>query len=191
MRALAIAIGMLFALVMFGSPGRSDTTAPALTPTSTPRTTPEFHPGPNFTGGRVTKLVPDGAVLESAGQQFDVTFKLVVDVWKETSVPSTAIEVGDDLSISGTAGSPFVARYVWANIGVIDGTIEAIDSKGMVLDLTKHPGQKIRVDFSPYIEYGAASIRTTPTDLIVGRTVGMVVYGSRVGPPRATRIWLD
>lgn len=167
--------------------------SPTAQPSASPTATPEFRPGSGSLSGRVVRLTPGGLVIESAGQAMDVDLTLVVDVWKETSVPASAIEIGDDLFINGTAGSPFVAKYVWANIGHVDGVIRAIDSTGMLVDVHLRSGGSVlqRIDFSPYIEYGApaAGLRLTRTDLVVGRAIGVVVYGRPGGPLRATRIW--
>jgi len=39
------------------------------------------------------------------------------------------------------------------------------------------------------VEYGAAGIKLTRSDLVVGRVIGAVIYGRPGGPLRATRIW--
>ena len=132
-------------------------------------------------------------MVDSAGRQFEVDLKLVIDVWKETSVPASAIDVGDDLFINGTDSAPFVARYVYANIGRIDGVIQAIDATGMLIEVSGPYGPRgsQRIDFSPYIEYGSVdgSMKLTRADLVVGRAIGAVVYRPPVGPLRATRVW--
>src|SRR5882762_6872469 len=77
-------------------------------PSPSPTSSPEFRPGPSSVVGRVVRLIPGGAVVDSAGRQVEVSFTSVVDVWRETSVPATAIEVGDDVFVNGADGSPFV-----------------------------------------------------------------------------------
>ena len=165
------------------------TTSPSASPTASP----QFYPGSGSLSGRVVRLIPSGLVINSADHEVEMDLKLVVDVWKETSVPASALEVGDDLFINGTADSPFVARYVWANIGRIDGVIREIDATGMLIDARLRSGGSVpqRIDFSPYIEYGApaANLHVTRADLVVGRTIGAVIYGRPGGPVRATRIW--
>ena len=123
----------------------------------------------------------------------NVDLRMVIDVWKERSAPASAIDVGDDLFISGTAGSPFMATYVWANIGRLDGVIREVDATGVLIDLQLRSGgsRLQRIDFSPYIEYGApaAGLRVAPADLVVGRSISAVTYRPPGGPLRATRIW--
>ena len=169
------------------------TASPTTVASASPTASPEFHPGPNSLSGRVVRLVPSGVVIEAEGREVEVNLGLVVDVWKETSVPASALEVGDDLFVNGTGGSPFVARYVYANIGRIDGVIRAIDATGMDVEvLSRTTSLHVeRIDFSAYVEFGApaAGLKVTRADLVVGRTIGAVVYRPRVGPLRATRIW--
>lgn len=168
--------------------------APAASPrpSVTASAVAEFQPGPGSLSGRVVRIVPDGLVVDSADHEVSVDLKLVVDVWKERSVPASAIEVGDSVFINGTEGSPFVARYVWANIGRIDGVILAIDSLGMDVQVRNAAGTRTeRVEFSAYVQYGAVdgSVKLSRADLVVGRTIGAVVYRPPLGPLRATRIW--
>jgi len=142
--------------------------------------------------GRVVRLIPGGAVVDSAGRQVEVSFSGIVDVWRETSVPAAAIEVGDDLFVNGTDGSPFVARYISANIGRIDGVIRELDASGMLVDVHLRSGGTAlrRIDFSAYLEFGyPGGPKVTPTDLAVGREIGMVIYGHAGELVRATRIW--
>ena len=161
-------------------------------PSPVPSSSPVFRPGPNSVTGRVVRLTAGGAVLSSADQEIEVSFSRIIDVWRETSVAPTAIEVGDDLFVSGTNGSPFVAAYIWANIGRIDGIIREIDDLGMLVEVQPRSGAtKVqRIDFSPYIEYGYnGGAKLTRADLVVGRTMGAVIYGRPGGPLRATRVW--
>lgn len=152
-----------------------------------------YAPGATSLSGRVIRLVPNGVVIEAAGREAEIRLTSVVDVWKETSVPASALEVGDDLFVSGVGGSPFVAVHVYANIGRIDGVIRAIDQTGMVIDVQLRGGAPAltRIDLSPYVEYVAAGANPvlTRADLVVGRTIGAVVYRPHLGPLRATRIW--
>lgn len=48
-----------------------------------------------------------------------------------------------------------------------------------------------RVEFSAYVEYGRADLgeRLTRADLVLGREIGMIVYGRPDATLRATRIW--
>jgi hypothetical protein len=194
---LAIAVAAL--LVAGGRAGAAAgsvsvaSASPTTHPSASPTATMEFHPGSGSLSGRVVRLTPGGLLVDSAGHELNVDLRLVVDVWKETSVPASAIEIGDNLFINGTAGSPFVAKYVWANIGHVDGVIRAIDATGMLVEVHLRWGGSVlqRIDFSPYIEYGAPAARLplTRADLVVGRAIGVVIYGRPGGPLRATRIW--
>ena len=157
-----------------------------------PPSGPAYQPGPNSVSGRVIRLTAGGAVLYSAGQEIEVSFSRIIDVWRETSVPATAIEVGDDVFVNGTEGSPFVARYISANIGRIDGVIRELDASGMLVDVHLRSGgtTQRRIDFSAYLEFGyPGGPKLTATDLAVGREIGMVIYGHAGEPVRATRIW--
>jgi hypothetical protein len=124
-------------------------------------------------------------VVDSAGRQTEVSFSTIVDVWKETSVAASAIEVGDDLFISD--------GHVWVNAGRIDGVIRQIDATGMLIDVSGPYGPRglQRIDFSPYIEYGRVddNVRLTRADFVVGREIGAVIYGRPGAALRATRIW--
>jgi hypothetical protein len=167
-------------------------TRPNASPSPLPTSSPEFRPGASSVSGRIVRLIPSGAVVDSAGRQVEVSFARVVDVWRETSVPATAIEVGDDVFVNGADGSPFVARYISANIGRIDGVIRELDASGMLVDVHLRSGGTTlrRIDFSAYLEFGyPGGPKVTPTDLAVGREIGMVIYGHAGDPLRATRIW--
>ena len=196
-RVAAPLLGLIVAglIVAFGRANAARGSAPVAAPPPTSEApaspTPEFHPGRGFVGGRVIRLIPGGVVVDSAGRQIEVSLSGIVDVWKETSVAASAIEVGDDLYINGTDGSPFVAKHIWANIGRIDGIIREIDATGMLVDIQLRQGGSVlkRIDFSPYLEYGAAGIKLTRSDLVVGRVIGAVIYGRPGGPLRATRVW--
>jgi hypothetical protein len=161
-----------------------------------PSLTPSFVPASANASGRVVRRTPSGVVIESVERIVELDLTQVVGVWRETYVSAGAIEVGDDLFVNGTEGSPFIAKYVWANIGRMDGVIESIDATGMVLGVSRHdskgglgPRTAVRVDLSPHIEYGAPGHPIARADLAVGRTVGLVVYRPRTGPARATRVW--
>ncbi len=158
-----------------------------------PTATPELRSSSGLLNGRVLRLTPGGLVVDAAGRQIEVSFSAIVDVWKETFVAASALEVGDDLEISGIDGSPFVARHISANIGRIDGVIGDIDATGMLIEVNGPYGPRgsQRVDFSPYIEYGPpdGSVKLTRGDLVIGRAISAVIYGRPGGPLRATRIW--
>ncbi len=180
---LIIASGCLVPPSATNSLGEAPRTA---SPSPSPTSSPEPNAGPSYPlSGRVVRLIPGGMVVDSAGRQIEVSFSAIVDVWKETSVAASAIEVGDDLFING--------GHVTANIGRIDGVIREIDATGMLIEVRLRQGGSVvqRIDFSPYIEYGApaAGLHLTRADLVVGRAIGLVIYGRPGGPLRATRIW--
>ncbi len=160
-----------------------------------PAPSPSYRPGPNAAGGTVVRRSSIGVVIESVERTEAIDLRSVIDVWRETSVPADAIEVGDWLSVNGTrsTGGPFVARYVWANIGRLDGVIRSIDGAGMTVACQRAGGlpSEARVDFSAYLEVVTPTLApASRADLEVGVVVGMVLYRPRGGIPRATRIWL-
>lgn len=150
-----------------------------------------FVPGPHSVSGKVVRLLPEGIVVVSGDEEVEISLASVEDVWKETYVGSKAIEVGDSVFVNGTAASPFVARHVTVNIGRVDGTLKSVDSDGMMVDVRLRTGNTVtqRIEFSKYVEYGAADRALTRDDLAPGLEVGMVVYRPPVGHLRATRIW--
>jgi hypothetical protein len=203
-----ILVALAFAVVIAGC-ARADAAGPlperspepvlaarSMTPSAVAR--PTYAPGGAHASGRVMRLTPVGIVIASVERSIEVDLRRVVDVWRETSVPASALEVGDDVFVNGDGGSPFVARYVWANIGRLDGVIESIDATGMVLGVSGRAGQEfaprtsVRVEFSAFVEFGAPGVvTTTRADLVIGRTIGAVTYRPRVGAPRVTRIWAE
>jgi len=194
-RLLAVLIVAIVTTACSSLGAGSGAPAPSASPraAATSSEVAEFHPGAGSLSGRVIRIVPDGLVVNSADREVTVDLKLVVDVWKERSVPASAIEVGDDVFINGTEGSPFVARYVWSNIGRIDGVVAAIDNAGMDVQVRNLAGgtRMERVEFSADVQFGAVdgSVKLSRADLVVGRTIGAVVYRPPLGPLRATRIW--
>ena len=191
----ASSLALVLVAASVNRPSAADTLGGArgvISPSPVPTGSPAFQPGPNFMSGRVVRLTPGGAVLNSAGQEIEVIFSRIIDVWRETFVASTAIQVGDDLFVNGTDGSPFMAAHISANIGRIDGVIRQIDEVGMLVEVQlRWGGTKVQhLDFSPYIEYGyAGGPKLTRSDLVVGRTIGAVIYGRAGGLLRATRVW--
>lgn len=88
------------------------TASPSLLTTGSP----EPSASPSYPlSGRVVRLVPGGMVLDAAGRQIEVSFSGIVDVWRETSVATSEIEVGDSVFINN--------GHVPANIGRVDGVI--------------------------------------------------------------------
>ena len=184
-----MALSLAVLIVACGTPSGTNSLAEAprtVTPVPSPTSSPASNPGPSYPlTGRVVRLIPGGMVVDSAGREVEVSFSNIVDVWKETSVQASAMEVGDNLFIGG--------GHVWANGGRIDGVIRQIDATGMLIDVRGPYGPRglQRIDFSPYIEYGRVddSVRLTHADFVVGREIGAVIYGRAGGTLRATRIW--
>ena len=193
--ALAASLALVVIAARVPHPSAGDTLGIARetsSPSPMPSSSAAFQPGPNSVSGQVVRLIAGGAVLNSAGQEIEVSFSRIIDVWRETSVAPTAVEVGDDLFVNGSGGSPFMAAHIWANIGRIDGVIREIDDVGMLIEIDLRGGDTTqrRINFSPYVEYGyPGGPNLTRADLIVGRTIGAVIYGRPGGPLRATRVW--
>lgn len=155
--------------------------------------TAAYVPGPHSTGGTV--LSTDGRRLSLQTVErgtIEVDLRTVREVWKETEVPASALGAGDDLSLNGrwSAGG-FVAAYVWANIGRLDGVIRAVDGDVLTVDATVRLGAGFgtatrRVELSPYVTFVAPLTRA---DLVPGRTIGAVLYRPKGGLPRLTRLW--
>ena len=185
-----VALSLAVLIVACGTPSGTNSLAEAprtVTPVPSPTSSPASNPGPSYPlTGRVVRLIPGGMVVDSGGREVEVSFSDIVDVWKETSVAASAIEVGDVLFIGG--------GHVWANGGRIDGVIQEIDAMAMLIDVRGPYGPRglQRIDFSPYIEYGRVddSVKLTRADFVVGRAIEAVIYGRAGGPLRATRIWL-
>jgi hypothetical protein len=131
------------------------------------------------------------ATFDQDGHAIAVSLEMrdVRSVWRETQVGPSAIEVGDDLMVSGVRGpDAFQAWTVWANIGRADGIVRAIDGETIVLEALPPKSLTFTAVLSPYIT------REGPwrlSDIHLGMTLGMVVYWRRGldGPRRITRIW--
>jgi hypothetical protein len=159
--------------------------------------TPSFRPGPNSVSGTVVRQTATGIVLRSLDQEIEVDVSSVTDVWKETSVAASAIDIGDEVWVNGTQGlTAFVARYIWVNIGRIDGVVISFNGREMALGMLR--GERpveMRVELSAYVEIvrlgRSGQALGDRWDLTPGRQVGMVTYHPHEGLPRATRIWWD
>ena len=181
------------------APSPSQLAADGLTVSPSPSPRPSYSPGPNSTSGRVVRRTAIGVVLESAGTETEVDLHSVMDVWRETSVPVSALEIGDSVMVNGSRGpSAFVARYVWANGGRLDGVIRAFDGRELLIASQKWgvASSEMRVELSrsvEIVEIGPGGEH--PADragLTLGRSLGMVIYRSPVDAvARATRIWLS
>src|SRR5439155_21811211 len=105
--------------------------------------------------------------------------------------------VGDRLFVTGSQGpSVFVARYVSANIGRLDGVVISVDGDEMVIGLLRFGAPtESRVELSSHVEIvhlvPGGEVPGGRADLSPGREVGMVLYSPRDALPRATRIWLS
>lgn len=151
-----------------------------------------FTPGTTSVGGKLVRNLGPTLVIDTA-QYGEITVDLsrVIDVWRETSVDASALRPGDELWIDGAAGTPFVARVIYANIGRIDGIVRAIDQTGMMVEVQAQTGGSTlrRIDFSSYITYGAPAQALSRADLVVGTQIGAVLYNAPGQTPRATRVW--
>lgn len=166
-------------------------TAAAIWPSSTPK--PSYAPGPDSTGGIV--LSGDGRRLSLQTVEhgtIEVDLRSVREVWKETEVAASALEAGDDVALNGRwSAGDFVAAYVWANIGRLDGVIRAVDGDVLTVDATVRTGAGFgtatrQVELSPYVTFVAPLTRA---DLVPGRAIGAVLYAPKSGLPRLTRVW--
>ncbi len=179
--------------------GATPTPASLATAAASPSPAPSYQPGPNSASGRVVRLTPIGVVIDEAGTEIEVDLRSAVSVWKETSVSADAIEVGDDLWVNGSSGAgALVARYVYANMGRLDGIVLAFDGRQLVIALQKwwiETPTEVKVDLSEYVEIerlsGGAREPADRSDLKLGTPIGMVTYRPRAGPPRATKVWLS
>ncbi len=125
--------------------------------------------------GVVVRRVPTGVVINlgvapispSGDREIEVDLTSVIDVWKETSVPPSAIEVSDDLMINGTQGANrFVARYAWVNIGRRDGVKPTEREGGAARPLKSGGGSDpLRT------RYAARRTRSVPVSLSTSRSV--------------------
>jgi hypothetical protein len=141
---------------------------------------------------------PDGNAASAGGEVMSSPSVPPSPVPTPTSVAASTIELGDDLFVNGTRRpTTFAARYVYANIGRIDGVILSFDGREMVLgrQLRGSAPQPTRVALSTYVEIirfdQGADRPAGLTDLVAGRRVGMVVYRPHDGLARATRIWIE
>jgi len=156
-------------------------------PPPTPTPSPVFAPGPRSIVGTISRVGGHEltlATVEEGSVRVDLTN--VRDIWRETSVDTSALEIGDDLFVNGyRAPSGFVAFYVDANIGRIDGVIRSID--GDTLEVTPlRPGAPTwRLVMSRYLRSDSLAL----ADVGVGDTIGAVVYRPRSGIRRITKMW--
>src|SRR3989442_11995119 len=127
-RFALVALSLAALIVACGSPSGTNSLAETrtATPFPSPTRSPEPYPGPSYPlTGRVVRLIPGGMVVDSAGREVEVSFSDIVDVWKETSVAASAIEVGDVLFIGG--------GHVWAKGGCIGGVILPVVANGLLV----------------------------------------------------------
>ena len=103
---LAIAVALLTACAS-GSAALGPGAGAGATVSVAPSTAPAAAPARGGIGGIVTRLIPNGVVIESDGRPIEVNVASAVEVWKETSVSPSALEVGDRLYITGTPGTAF------------------------------------------------------------------------------------
>lgn len=187
-----LAASILGCTAAAAAPARS--APPSQSVAVSPSPSPKYEPGPDFaSGGSVIRVDASGVVVRNPEGELEVDLTGVRSVWKETEVPPSDLEVGDQLDLSGTrAGSTFRARYVWVNIGRFDGVIRAL--VGDKLELVRLPPSTLtfQVELSRYlVVVRGADIPATVADLHPGMSVGGVVYRPKNGTPRATKIWFS
>lgn len=150
---------------------------------------------PNFAGGQVISILPNGVLLQSDALVRAVRINPNSTVWKEYDTSPTFIELGDWVDARGTALSDgsLQARdsWVWVNIGRKDGVISALQSGGMVL--AQDSGRSAKVDYSSRLEvisgHDDSPLPGHVKGLAVGMSVGTVGLRLPDGGYRATRIW--
>lgn len=158
---------------------------PAPRPTPTPAQT--YEPGPSSIGGAIRALRDAQLTLRTIDGDVDVDLSVVRQVWKETDVQPSALEVRDDLFVNGSwSNGVFVARYVWANIGRLDGVIRSVSGTTIELLRLAPRSEVVIVELSRYVTFVAP---LTVSDLRPGLTIGAVVYRPKDGLRRLTRIW--
>lgn len=143
-------------------------------------------------GGRLVEIVGSTVIVDTVEHgAVSVDISHVAEVWRETTVETSSLRLGDELMIDGTPGVPYAALHIYANIGRVDGIVHAIDATGMTIEVRARDGSATlqRIDFSPYIEYGTPAQPQSRTELLVGTQVGAVLYRAPGETPRATRIW--
>lgn len=156
-----------------------------------PAASATYEPGPNSAIGTVTRVVASGVVIQTIDGELTVDLAGVRSVWKETEVPRSDLEVGDQLDMNGfRAPASFQARYVWANIGRFDGIVRAVVGNTLELAALPPSTRTFQVELSRYVVVVRnADIPATVADLQLGTSVGGVMYRPQNGLPRATKIW--
>jgi hypothetical protein len=124
------------------------------------------------------------ATVEEGDVRIDLSE--IRDVWRETSIPPSALEIGDDLFINGyRTTSGFTATYVYANIGRIDAVIRSIDGDALELAPTRTGAPLVRAVVSSFLR----SDSLTLAQVRPGDTIGAVVYRGRGEDMRITKMW--
>lgn len=203
--AIAVAVALVLVAISFPLAGQLDqrrnapgaaigspSLVPARTAPAVPSTPTTCVPGTSSLGGRLVRFLGNSLIVDTVERgEVAVDISSVIEVWRETTVEPSSLQPGDDLMIDGTPGTPFVALHIYANIGRIDGVVRAIDVTGMTVEVRAGAGgtRLQRIDFSPFIEYGAPGQPLSRADLVVGKQIGAVLYDAPGETPRATRIW--
>lgn len=190
--ALASAIGCTAAAaVPTQSPQPPRSAQPPRSEGVSPSPSPRFDPGPASSGGTVTRIDARGVTIRNPDGELEVDLSEVRSVWKETDVSPLELEVGDELFLNGTlSGALFHARYVYANIGRVDGIIQSIVGRDLELVALPPKSFTFQMQLSRYLEVVRLDGRpAASTDLRPGMTVGAVVYRPKNSTLRATKIW--
>lgn len=176
------------------APGR-DAASEATARPGAPSATPTFVPAPAMITGKLSALGRDTLTVTTL-EHGDVIVDTsgVRDVWRERSVSTSALRVGDDLSVSGaSARQAFVATYIYANIGRLDGVIARIAGNDLLLRVTRNGmSRTVAATLSRFLRNDSVTL----ADVRVGDTIGSVVYYER-GPDgqiafrRITKMWHD
>jgi len=176
---------MSFVLPDWGNVMSAATSAPGPRPGET---------DPTFASGTVIARELAGLVVSYGAGQRAVRVSPATEIWKETDVDYSNVELGDTVHVSGLplADGSLQAKSIWVNIGRFDGEIQAV-LPDRVSILTARHQQHWTVEFSPYLEVvhpSGAPLAGHTSALKAGQRVGGVVVRRRDGTRRATRIWV-
>jgi hypothetical protein len=165
---------------------------------ASPSATPSFVPGHSFTSGTIVKidypLITVRTYEERNGASVPVLIPMNVAsasaVWRETWVPATALAVGDDVFVSGSGGSPFVATTIDANIGRTDGIVRGIEGDTLILASLRDGTTVFRARVSNFVRSDSLPL----ADVHIGDTISAVVYYERdatgaIAFRRITKMW--
>jgi hypothetical protein len=201
MRTLLIMSAVLLASVDARSPEPHPTASPVDVLVATavsPSPTPSHVPGHSSVSGTIVRIDYPSTTVRTYEERSgaSVPVLLLVDVasasavWRETWVPATALAVGDDLFVSGSGGSPFVATTIDANIGRTDGTVRGIEGDTLILASLRDGVTIFRASVSRFVRSDSLPL----ADVHIGDTISAVVYYERdasgaIAFRRITKMW--